>query len=882
MDNGTPRLLAFPMMARRLLAAARAVLALLLAVLLVLLRWSWRVRVHGAGPRGAVLWACWHGDLIALLAAPVVPRPTVLVSRSRDGSLAALVARLLGYGVVRGSSSRGAVAGARALVHVLRAGGPAALAVDGPRGPRERASSAAARLAALAGVPLRPLAARARPALRFASWDRMILPLPFARVEIGLGEPDADPLQGSLDALRSRLSAVVGSLLLALALFGCELGGEGVRRALASQDPAQRCEAIERLAESRERAAVELVVPHLKDPSPRVRRAAVAAVATLGGARAQLGRLLDRLQDGDLEVRIATARALGDSGDARARPGLVSALEDRSPVVRRAAGAALAALGVTPTGQAAALAAQRLAAEIARLQHPDEQIRASAARELGLAEQAEAVAPLTRALDGTSALVAREAARALGRSGSAEAQRVLLARTGSKERRAYAALGAALLEGEPARRSLLGLLLDPSPEARAACLAALAEEGARPPSGELATVVCRELASPAPDLALAAARILGARGLRCPTELAAILRRDPELERDFALVAATGDPAATTALLAGARRRYRAHRESAIAWIPASRWHELDGEEGSVDPAPDPGPSPKGDKTRGDPSKRPALERILRRFPAPIPEEEAEPLIPAIVPSATVVEAIRTVGARAGDDAVRDWLAEVALEAPPRIRAAALIALAGARRPSSQPAATRPAEPVDPAGRAVWAGLRSERVEVRRAAAASCPLLGAGAAGAASALLRERDFELRQAGARCAGELRLASEVPRLLELLAEERSSSLIRALGAIADRRSLPALEALLREEPSSADLGADERALTIWALGELADPGTASALERELGHPDWRVRLAAARALARAPRRASRGALEVCRADFVAEVRRACTAGLPALPR
>jgi hypothetical protein len=873
------RLLAAPV------AAARAALALLIAILLVLLRWTWRVRVHGTWPRGAVLWACWHGDLIALLAAPVVPRPTVLVSRSRDGSLAALVARLLGYGVVRGSSSRGAVAGARGLVHTLRAGGSAALAVDGPRGPRERASSTATRLAALAGVRLLPLAARARPALRFGSWDRMILPLPFARVEIGRGEPDADPLQGSLDALRSRLSAAVGAILLALTLLGCEPGGERVRRALASQDPAQRCEAIERLAESRERAAVELVVPHLKDPSPRVRRAAVAAVATLGGARAQLGRLLDRLQDGDLEVRIATARALGDSGDARARPGLVSALEDRSPVVRRAASAALAALGVTPSGQAAALAAQRLAAEIARLQHPDEQIRASAARELGLAEQADAVAPLIRALDGTSPLVAREAARALGRIGSAEARRILLARAGRKEHRAQAALGVALLEGEPAARSLLGLLMDPSSEARAAALTALAEEGARPPSGELARAVCRELASPAPDLALAAARILGARGLRCPTELAGILKRDPGDERAFALLAATGDPASTTALLAGARRRYLAHRESAIAWIPANRWHELDGEEGSVDPSPDPGPPPKGDKTRGDPGKRPALERILRRFPAPIPEEEAEPLIPASVPVAAVVGAIRVIGERAGDDAVRDWLAEVALEAPPQIRAAALSALAGARRPTSQPvpqATTRPAEPADPAGRAVWAGLRSDRVEVRRAAATSCPLLGPGAAAAASTLLRERDFELRQAGARCVGELRLASEVPRLLELLAEDRSSALIRALGAVADRRALPAFEALLREEPSSADLGSEERALTIWALGELADPGAAASLERELGHPDWRVRLAAARALTRAPRRTSRDALEVCRADFVAEVRRACTAGLRALPR
>jgi hypothetical protein len=53
-------------------------------------------------------------------------------------------------------------------------------------------------LARLSGVPITPVAAAARPAFRLRSWDRTLLPAPFARVAFHFGEPiavppDADP-----------------------------------------------------------------------------------------------------------------------------------------------------------------------------------------------------------------------------------------------------------------------------------------------------------------------------------------------------------------------------------------------------------------------------------------------------------------------------------------------------------------------------------------------------------------------------------------------------------------------------------------------------------------------------------------------------------------
>jgi lysophospholipid acyltransferase (LPLAT)-like uncharacterized protein len=55
-------------------------------------------------------------------------------------------------------------------------------------------------VARLSGRPVLPMGISARPCLRFGSWDRMLLPLPFARVVYHCGEAvvverNADPEQ---------------------------------------------------------------------------------------------------------------------------------------------------------------------------------------------------------------------------------------------------------------------------------------------------------------------------------------------------------------------------------------------------------------------------------------------------------------------------------------------------------------------------------------------------------------------------------------------------------------------------------------------------------------------------------------------------------------
>jgi len=133
----------------------------------------------------------FHGNQFGLLAWHR-RRPTVaMVSLSRDGDLQVPVLRWQGLKVVRGSSSRAGAQGLAQLVSWLRQGNhDVAVAVDGPKGPRECVHPGSAWAARATGSTLVPLACASAPHFTFRrAWDQFELPYPFARVVIVLGEP---------------------------------------------------------------------------------------------------------------------------------------------------------------------------------------------------------------------------------------------------------------------------------------------------------------------------------------------------------------------------------------------------------------------------------------------------------------------------------------------------------------------------------------------------------------------------------------------------------------------------------------------------------------------------------------------------------------------
>lgn len=208
---------------RRPLRSVLAALAppLLRAVILFIV-WTLRVEYRGDAALQArwangerVLLGFWHNRqvLVPLLArfAPLC----IMVSHSRDGEMATKILRAWDVATVRGSASRGAVSGFLRLVRAYRGGANLAVMPDGPRGPRYVAKPGIVALAKTLDTPIYPVACAISRAVALRSWDRLLIPVPFARVLVTVGEPlgvpgDADAAQ--VEAIRATLDERLAAL----------------------------------------------------------------------------------------------------------------------------------------------------------------------------------------------------------------------------------------------------------------------------------------------------------------------------------------------------------------------------------------------------------------------------------------------------------------------------------------------------------------------------------------------------------------------------------------------------------------------------------------------------------------------------------------------
>jgi lysophospholipid acyltransferase (LPLAT)-like uncharacterized protein len=157
---------------------------------------TWRIRVvngehvHELRDGGhSFIFALWHGQLLPLLWHHREEGVRVLISEHRDGELVARAALSLGYGLIRGSSTRGAERALISLVRELKDGHEVAITPDGPRGPAGTFASGALVAAQRSDSFILPVAAAADRTWRLRSWDRFMIPKPFARVTVAYGAP---------------------------------------------------------------------------------------------------------------------------------------------------------------------------------------------------------------------------------------------------------------------------------------------------------------------------------------------------------------------------------------------------------------------------------------------------------------------------------------------------------------------------------------------------------------------------------------------------------------------------------------------------------------------------------------------------------------------
>lgn len=162
------------------------------------------------------IYAFWHDRIFASTYFFRNRGIAVITSQSKDGEYIARFIQRLGYGAIRGSSTRGGVGALVEMIKAMRAGVPTAFTVDGPKGPRYEAKPGAVLLAKKTGNPIMPFVVECERFKTVGSWDRLQIPLPLTRAKLMIGEPiyvEPDTDAGGIDEKRRELQLSLDAMV---------------------------------------------------------------------------------------------------------------------------------------------------------------------------------------------------------------------------------------------------------------------------------------------------------------------------------------------------------------------------------------------------------------------------------------------------------------------------------------------------------------------------------------------------------------------------------------------------------------------------------------------------------------------------------------------
>jgi lysophospholipid acyltransferase (LPLAT)-like uncharacterized protein len=124
-----------------------------------------------------------------------------LVSGSVDGEVPERVARAWGAEVIRGSANQSGALALRDMQNMMKRGYSIITTADGPQGPKYEIKSGFLVMARVGNVPILPISCAAASSRELNRWDDFMIPLPFSRVVLAIGEPYTIPPGTSLNEL---------------------------------------------------------------------------------------------------------------------------------------------------------------------------------------------------------------------------------------------------------------------------------------------------------------------------------------------------------------------------------------------------------------------------------------------------------------------------------------------------------------------------------------------------------------------------------------------------------------------------------------------------------------------------------------------------------
>lgn len=114
---------------------------------------------------------------------------SVLISQSKDGGFIANIVEQWKGRAIRGSSSKGGYSAIKGLIKSVRDGYAIVTTPDGPRGPVYEFQSGSIYLSSVLKIPIIPVACSFEKAWVFNSWDKFMIPKPFSRIYVHIGQP---------------------------------------------------------------------------------------------------------------------------------------------------------------------------------------------------------------------------------------------------------------------------------------------------------------------------------------------------------------------------------------------------------------------------------------------------------------------------------------------------------------------------------------------------------------------------------------------------------------------------------------------------------------------------------------------------------------------
>lgn len=166
--------------------------------------------------------AFWHGRILMIPFLYPGKALHILVGQHRDAEIIANILTRFGFSLVRGSSTRGGREALRIMLKLLASDQDLGIAADGPKGPAEELKPGAAQLGRLSGKAVIPITFAASKAIRFRSWDRFMLPLPFSSGVFVVGEPLRCDKDEEVEQFRIRIETAMREVTArADAMAGC-------------------------------------------------------------------------------------------------------------------------------------------------------------------------------------------------------------------------------------------------------------------------------------------------------------------------------------------------------------------------------------------------------------------------------------------------------------------------------------------------------------------------------------------------------------------------------------------------------------------------------------------------------------------------------------